>query len=182
MQDIRLRRGQLTTRAASVLLALSSLYAPSAFAQTPPSTPSSPHERLAFFEGTWTTSDATPEDDFIETCAWLPEGRRHMVCRTRWKSAAGAREGMSIFSYDAAAGDYRYNGFRPGGAWISQRGLPTERGWQFTSERGEGAARVRTRIGIEPAASGEFRFRSETSTGDGPWTAGGDIVYRRISR
>src|SRR5688572_7592746 len=81
-----------------------------------PATPSDPHEALAFFEGTWTTSEAKPQDEFRETCAWLPEGRRHMLCRSRWRAPAGYREGLSIFSYDPAPGEYRYHGFRAGGA------------------------------------------------------------------
>ena len=76
-----------------------------ASAQSPvtpsPVEPSTPHERLRFFEGTWTTTDSTPADGFRETCSWLPQGRRHMVCVSHWKTESGPREGMSVFSFDS---------------------------------------------------------------------------------
>ena len=139
-----------------------------------------PHEALAFFEGTWTTSDAKPEDEFSETCAWLPAGRRHMVCRSRWKTAAGPREGLSIFSHDERTAEYLYHGFRPGGAVVVHRGLRLPDGWSFTSERGEGEERVRTRVTIGRVAEGRFSFHIETARADGPWATGARLEYRRI--
>lgn len=144
--------------------------------------PAEPHERLRFFEGTWTTSDSTPDDGFREICAWLPEGRRHMVCRARWHTASGPREGMSVFSFDPVTGKYIYTGFRAGGALVVQHGEEQGGRWVFGSERGEGQARVRTRVTIEPTAERGFTLVSERSTGDGPWTAGATVVYRRVGR
>ena len=60
-----------------------------------PSERSEPHEALAFYEGTWTRLDGKPEEDFRETCSWLPGGRRHMVCRARWQTANGPRETLA---------------------------------------------------------------------------------------
>ena len=146
-----------------------------------PLDPSDPHERLRFFEGTWTTSDSTPEDGFREVCAWLPEGRRHMVCHSRWTSQSGLREGMSVFSYDRAAGKYLYHGFRPGGALVVQQGVEQEGRWSFTSDQGAGAERVRTRVTIQSSGNAGFQFVSERSTGDGPWRQEAAVMYRRIA-
>lgn len=146
-----------------------------------PSTASAPHELLSFFEGTWTIVDPKREGGFRETCGWLAQGRRHMVCRTYWQSPTGPREGLSVISYDAASGEYHYHGFRSGGAVVNQRGRPKGAGWQFTSERGDGPGRVQTRVTIEPAAEGSFRLLEESATGDGPWTAGGQVLYKRVS-
>ena len=139
-----------------------------------------PEERLRFFEGTWTTADATPELGFRETCAWLPEGRRHMVCRSRWNTPSGPREGMSVFSFDRASGQFVYNGFRSSGAWVLQRGEEQGGRWRFGSEEGQGEARVRTRVTMEADGDQGFVFVAESSTGDGPWRQTSKVVYRRV--
>jgi hypothetical protein len=148
----------------------------------PPSALSEPHEALAFFEGTWTTSDATPEDDFRETCTWLPEGRRHMICRSRWRTEAGYREGISIFSFDPPTGEYRYHGFRSGGAVVTQKGQRLPNGWLFTSDRSAGADRVQTRVTIERTAPDRFSFLSESARGDNPWLVGTKVDYVRVGQ
>lgn len=155
-----------------------------AFAQpvTLPSAPSEPHEALAFFEGTWTTSDSTPEDDFSETCAWLAEGRRHMICRSRWRAEAGRREGLSIFSYDPSSSEYRYHGFRPGGVVVVLTGQRLPKGWLFTSDRGAGDDRVQTRVTMKTTAQDRFSFLSESARGDKPWQVGARFEYIRIGR
>lgn len=147
-----------------------------------PATPSEPHEALAFFEGTWTTSDSTPEDDFKETCAWLAEGRRHMVCRSSWRTETGRRDGLSIFSYDLASNEYRYHGFRSGGAVVTHKGQRLPNGWLFTSDRGAGADRIQTRVTIEKTAEGRFSFLSENAKGDSPWVMAAKFEYVRAAR
>ena len=156
-----------------------SLAATAAFAQAPsPSTPSPPHERLRFFEGTWTAEPAL-QRDLLETCAWMPEGRRHMVCRSRWQTDAGPGERISIFSYDAKRDEYLYHGFRPGGAVVTHRGKPEGGGWMFLSEEGEGAALRRQRISIKPAAGG-FELRAEEAKGGGAWVVTSTTFWRRV--
>lgn len=142
---------------------------------------SPPHERLGFFEGSWTTADATPEEGFLEVCAWLAEGRRHMVCKSRWNTSSGPREGLSVFSYDSANEEYVYNGFRAGGSHVIQRGSEQGGRWQFRSERGNGADRLRSRVTIEPNDRG-FTLLSETSKGDEPFRAGAKVEYLRLAR
>jgi hypothetical protein len=147
-----------------------------------PATPSAPHEALAFFEGTWTTSDSTPQDDFKETCAWLAEGRRHMICRSSWKTEAGRREGLSIFSYDPSSDEYRYHGFRAGGSVVTHRGQRLPKGWLFTSDRGTGDDRLQSRVTIERTAEDRFSFLSESAKGDKSWSLGAKFEYVRVAR
>ena len=147
-----------------------------------PSEPSAAHEKLRFFEGTWTTSDSNPDQAFRESCAWLPEGRRHMVCRSRWRTATGPREGMSIFSYDATTREYVYNGFRAGGTYVTLRGTEENGRWVLQSESGKGAERVRNRVTIEPNRQGGFNFLSEASTDDAPWKEQAEIAYIRVAQ
>ena len=161
------------------ILATSMVHAQTA-AQPVPIEPSAPHERLRFLEGTWTTSNSSPEQAFRETCAWLPEGRRHMVCHSHWKTATGPREGMSIFSYDAATREYVYNGFRAGGTYVTLRGTEEKGRWVFQSESGKGAERLRSRVTIEPSQQGGFNFLSEASTGDEPWKEQAEFAYIRV--
>lgn len=164
---------------------VATLAATVAYAGAPVRPPSNPaeaspaHERLKFFEGAWTIVETTPEENFSETCAWLPEGRRHMVCRSRITTRAGwTEEGMSIFSIDPATGDTLYTGFRAGGAVAPIRGVVHGEGWQFNDEEGSGAERFRTRITITPTAKG-FDFLQEVSNGDGPWSKAGKVTYLR---
>lgn len=166
----------MTARARAAALAAAALsagLAPPAAAQSPsPSQPSQAHERLVFFEGTWTTLESRPEDDFRETCAWLPEGRRHMVCRSRWTVGGEAREGWSIFSYDEATRAYLYHGFRSGGGVVVQRGQPEGSGWRFASGQ--------RRATLTPSGEGAFRLVHEVAAGEGAWKPAGEVNYRRL--
>ncbi|MEP7283540.1 MAG: hypothetical protein ABI696_16300, partial [Rubrivivax sp.] len=147
----RRRAAGVVRLAGAAAVALAACGAPAQVAAPPPDAPSPAHEALSFFEGAWTTTDATTADPFQETCGWLAGGRRHMVCRSRWADGGRPREGLSIFSIDATSGDVLYHGFRAGGAAVLMRGRPAGapgRGWRFEAERGDGAARVRTRVTI----------------------------------
>ena len=147
-----------------------------------PAANAEPHEALAFFEGSWTTSTSTPEDDFRETCSWLPGARRHMVCRSSWMSGGERREGLSVFSYDASSNEYRYHGFRSGGAVVFQTGQRIAGGWSFTADRGTGDDRVRSRVTMRRVADDRFSFLSESAKGDKPWTVAAQFDYVRVPR
>jgi hypothetical protein len=171
----------LRVRSSLVAAALTALVPSSTVGQAPaPAVPSAPHERLAFFEGTWTLADAPPEQNFRETCAWLADGRRHMVCRSRWMTPTGPREGLSVFSYSPATGDYLYNGFRAGGAVVTHRGTPKGDGWQFTSEQGEGVDRTMTRVTITPVEGGDMQFIEESARGGSAWELRAKLRYKRV--
>ncbi|MES2959492.1 MAG: hypothetical protein V4792_14975 [Pseudomonadota bacterium] len=155
----------------------------STFPQSPaPSVPSAPHERLAFFEGTWTMVEAPPGQNFRETCAWLGEGRRHMLCRSRWTTATAPREALSVISYSHNTADYLYHGFRAGGSVVTQRGVPKDDGWLFTSEQGAGAAKTATRVTITQVADGDMQFTEESATGGGPWSVNVNVRYKRVAQ
>ena len=173
------------SRPTLIWLLLAPAFSLGSAAQTaPPTSPaekSPPHEKLRFFEGLWTTTDSTPEDNFREKCSWLPEGRRHMVCVSRWKTRFGLREGMSIFSFDQSAGRYVYSGFRAGGAVARMHGEERGGSWHFSSDEGAGTTRVRTRVVIEPIDGRRFLLSSERSTGDGPWSQPSKVTYQRVA-
>lgn len=147
---------------------------------TTPMTPSAPHEKMAFFVGTWTMDALPPEAKFQETCDWLPDGRRHIICRSRFQVATGPREGLSIFSYRAADQKYVYQGFRAGGATQTLLGSVSADGksWEFTGDEGTGPARLRTRVRISVNGDGTFRFIEQTAKGDGAWSAEEVVMYR----
>ena len=154
----------------SCLLALA---ATGAFAQAPsPATPSPMHEKLAFFEGEWSVAGMEAQQ-FREVCRWLPEGRRHMTCRSSWRTESGPREGLSIFSY--AQETYLYHGFRTGGAVVTQRGHPTPDGWRFESD--DGGKRSRVTITATPEG---MRFVAETAEPGGAWKASPEVRYIRV--
>lgn len=140
-------------------------------AQAPvtPMTPSPPHEALTFFEGSWTTEERPTSQGFVETCAWLPAGRRHMVCRSAWTGPSGPREGWSIFSYSAADSTYLYYGLRAGGTVEPMRGRRLADGWEFLSEVGAGPSRERVRVTITQLALQRFRLVASAAVGNGPW-------------
>ena len=176
-----------TTLCALVMIGL--IAAPRLFAQSPaaakpapatPMTPSDPHERLTFFEGTWTYEEAAPEMQFRETCGWMPSGRRHMVCVSQFQTPTGPREGQSVFSYRAADKTYVYQGFRAGGGVQSLEGRVSEDGrtWDFWGEAGTGAQRTRTRVRISKLPDGRFRFSEQTAVGPDDWSPESVVTYR----
>ncbi|HSQ61549.1 MAG TPA: hypothetical protein VLT84_14195 [Acidobacteriota bacterium] len=135
-----------------------------------PDTPLPEYEALAFFEGTWTVAELPPEREFRETCAWLPGGRRHMVCRSRLRTATGAlREGLSLFSYDPETGTYLYYGLRPSGAVETNRGTFDGERWILMGEDRDGETIRRRRVTIRKAESGGYHFMEETTDGDDSW-------------
>lgn len=157
---------------------------PTARATPSPRTPSAPHERLTFFEGTWTVEELAPSRRFREQCAWLPEGRRHMVCRNRSVTASGEpREGMSLFSYRAADSTYLYYGLGTSGSIEVLQGRATPDGWEFQGTRGVGPepGRERVRVQIVRLAARRFRFVEQTARGSSAFSAGDTIHYRPLA-
>ena len=178
-------------RSASVtgllLVGLFSIAAPhaaraQASAPAGPNAPTVGHERLAFFVGDWTVADSPPERAFREQCTWMAGGRRHVLCRSRFRTSGGEwREGLSIFSYRAADSTYLYHGFRSGGAVEALTGRATEDGWEFGTQSGTGAARQRLRVTITRLPGGRFQLIDATATGEGPFVPGDTTRYVRAS-
>ena len=142
-------------------------------------TRSEPHEALAFYEGVWTLVDGKPEQGFRETCSWLAEGRRHMVCKARWQAANGPQETLGIYSHDPSTGDYQFHGFAASGAVIKERVQRHPKGWVYTTERGTGVERVRTRETLEETVEGRVSAVHETAKNEGPWVVDRKVEYLR---
>jgi len=167
-------------RGDAFILAMLLLFCPmKVTAQTPatPLTPSPAHEALAFFEGKWTIEERPAEQGLVETCAWFPAGRRHMVCHSEWLAASGPREAVSIFSFSPSDSTYLYHGFRASGSVEALRGHRTADGWEFGSEAGVGATRQRSRVTITRLGARRFRLVAESAIGDGPWQVEGTETY-----
>lgn len=164
---------------AAVLVSAASSAASQTAEPTLPSEPLQPYEALAFYEGTWTLLSKGHEG-YRETCSWLPEGRRHIVCRARGPTPTGVRESLGVYSYDPARGAYLYHGFGSRGTVSIEVGHRIADGFHFTSERGTGADRVRTRFTIVQGAGGRVNTVSEVSKGEGPWVEEERLEYLRV--
>jgi hypothetical protein len=143
-----------------------------------PSRALAPHERLAVFEGTWTLAEAGEGPSFQETCAWLPEGRRHLVCRSRFWSEQRAVEHMMVYSYTRADSTYVVTAFlAPGQVWRYVGGPDADR-WVFDLEtdRADGP-RIRTVVTVRPDT---LHFVEEVSEDGGAWRTTEDYRHVRV--
>jgi len=148
---------------------------------TPPSTPRPGHERLAVLEGTWAKKDLPTGETFRDTCAWLPEGRRHMICRQRGESLRGATEQMAIFSYRGADSTYLLTVFLANGQVWRYEGRPDADRWVFDLVPSRPDS-PRLRQVLIPAGD-SIRFLEEVSENGGPWRLSDpseDFTYVRV--
>jgi hypothetical protein len=151
-------------------------FSPSALAEPPP--PPHPREALAFYEGSW-AQVGKGADEQQETCSWLPGARGHIVCRTSVKVAGETHASIAYYSYDEPAREYVYHWFgRLGGLYV-ERGHRIPNGFQFFSEEGTGAGKIRTRFTITEAAEGRVHTVNEKSKVDGPWVVEKTTDYIR---
>ena len=152
-----------------------------------PSAPSEPHERMTFFEGTWTT-DGKPDAangspapvGHEEICGWLPGGRRHMVCRS-WSESRGARrETMHVLSYRAADSTYIAHFTFPDGSMLTYHGRPEGDRWVMNLQpmpNWPANNRLRTIITAVPEG---LRYVEESSVDGGPWKVTEDYRQKRV--
>jgi len=138
-----------------------------AIQSTPPTTPRPAHERLAVLEGTWAKKDLPTGETFRDTCAWLPEGRRHMICRQRAESSRGATEQMAIFSYRGADSTYLLTVLLANGQVWRYEGRPDADRWVFDLVPSRPDS-PRLRQVLIPAGD-SIRFLEEVSENGGPW-------------
>lgn len=154
-----------------------------------PSVVSEPHERMTFFEGTWSMepgayfkSGATSPPQHEEACAWLPGGRRHMVCRS-WRQRpddAIRREAIYILSYQDHNATYSAHFAFANGATLTYVGRVEGDRWVMDMQpspllrSNERFRTIITRVG-----SG-LRFVEEHSVDGGPWSITEDYRYRRV--
>lgn len=155
--------------------------APAATAQAPnPRTPRPTHERLAVFEGTWRNADPAEADRFIETCAWLEGGRRHLICRPRWTTPSGPVQHQTIYSYRGRDSTYLVTTFlATGGVW-RYHGRPDGNRWIFDlqSDRPDPPQRLRM---ILTVAADTIHFVEESSERGGPWQVTEDYRSVRVT-
>ena len=134
---------------------------------TPPATPRPGHERLAVLEGTWTKKDLPTGEMFRDTCAWLPEGGRHMICRQRAESSRGVIEQMAIFSYRGADSTYLLTVLLANGQVWRYEGRPDADRWVFDLVPSRPDS-PRLRQVLIPTGD-SIRFLEEVSENGGPW-------------
>lgn len=156
--------------AAGALTALATLPAPAA-AQTA----SGPHERLAFFEGTWTDS---LRPGYRETCSWLAPRRRVLACRAGWMAGEDSVEAMAIYSYDRRDSTYVYYGAFPNGTFHLV-GRPDRDGWRFEPVGQIDERPLQLRYHLTPVAGG-VRYVEEASENGAPWRVTEDYVLLRV--
>jgi hypothetical protein len=191
LAQMRFRFRGVSFSVATVLTVATSAAAQGRGARRPvdPATPSAPHERMTFFEGTWSMepggyfkSGAAPQTAHEETCAWLAGGRRHMVCRS-WRAGADStkRESIYILSYRDADSTYVSHFAFAGGANLVYYGRVEGDRWVMNLQpppRWPANERLRTIITAVPG--GGLRFVEEHSVDGGPWTITEDYRYRRV--
>ena len=169
--------------AASVVL-VACLVPPHARAQNPspgrsdPSAVSTPHEKMTFFEGTWSVEPGAHE----ETCAWLSGGRRHMVCRS-WRQRPGEtvrRERIQILSYQQHNATYLAHFAFPNGDTVTYIGRVDGDRWVMDMQpspllpSNERFREIITKVGDS------LRFVEERSVNGGAWSITEDYQSRRI--
>jgi hypothetical protein len=181
--------------AASVMLFVY-LVSPGGAAQTsPPARPdpsvvSALHEKMTFFEGTWSPepdssvkSGATTPAQGEETCAWLPGGRRHMVCRS-WSQRPGEtirRERIQILSYQAHNNTYLAHFAFPNGDTVTYVGRVDGDRWVMEMQPSPLLPSNHRFREIITKVGNSLRFVEERSVDGGPWSVTEDYYrYRRV--
>jgi len=147
-------------------------------AQTPPASPARHpgYDKLQMFVGDWTIEGR--ESAYREKCDWF-DGRFHVVCHTQSKRSDGTvGRGISILGYLPDEDAYTYHGIGSRGRNETMRGTFEGTTFKAHGESRDGGKLVKSRVTATPAAGGEFTFRAETSTDDGPWIDEGTIKYK----
>lgn len=148
---------------------------------TAPRSPRPAHERLEFLEGTWTRRDLPAGETFRDTCAWLPEGRRHMICRQRAESSRGATEQMAIFSYRGTDTTYLLTVLLATGQVWRYEGRPDADRWIFNRVSSPSGSPQLRQVLIP--AGDTIRFLEEVSENGRPWRLSDpseDFTYVRV--
>lgn len=148
---------------------------------TSPATPRPAHERLTMLEGTWTRKELPAGETFRDTCAWLPEGRRHMVCRQRTESPRGVTEQVAVFSYRGSDTTYLLTVFLATGQVWRYEGRPDGDRWVFDLVATRPDAPKLRQVLIPSGDT--IRFLEEVSENGGPWRLSDpreDFTYVRV--
>lgn len=133
------------------------------------STPRPAHERLLAFEGTWRRIGEPPEQSVTDTCAWLAEGRRHMVCRQRAEAPGRVAEQMAVYSYRGGDSTYTLTVFLAGGQVWRYAGRPEGSRWTFYLQGNRPDAPPPRLRQIVVASGDTLRFIEEASEDGNTW-------------
>lgn len=130
--------------------------------------PGSIHERLAVFEGTWIRVGSPADQTSTDICAWLPGGRRHLVCRRVSGSGERASEQLMVYSYRRGDSTFVATVFLTGGQIWEYAGRPEDERWVLYRQRTRPDAPQRFRQIIRVVGD-TLHFMEEASAGGGPW-------------
>jgi hypothetical protein len=169
MQNFRLNR-----QVSSVALQFAAFAFVPCWAQPAPMPPSPlseapAFEALRFFEGTWTAADRLAGNGYVQTCSWLPESRRHMVCMSTFERSGRKHQTMAVFTFDSGKREYVLHQFGESGGSNVMRGQRIAEGWQFEHESMQGQMKVRLRVRFEPAEDRGIKQVQESAANDGPF-------------
>ena len=148
----------------------------------PPAEPNAPHERMTFFEGTWSLVPVKGEPAITheETCAWMAGGRRHMVCRN-WRERDGVRsDAMYIMSYREEEDSYIVHHAFAGGAAVTYLGKFDGERWLLDMVSAPGLPKTHRFREIITAVPEGIRYVEERSIDGGPWEVTEDFRHRRV--
>ena len=101
------------------------------------------------------------------------------MCRSSVQTADGPRESLGVYNYDEAKGEFVYHGFDARGSVYIERGHRIRNGFVYTSEKGTGADRVRTRFTIVEGEQGRVNTVNEKAKAAGPWIVDEKLEYVR---
>lgn len=144
-----------------------------------PMTPRPAHERLAVFEGVWTSADTIPGVSFRETCSWMEGGRRHMICRSRYESPNGNVEHRTIYSYRGRDSTYVVTALLGTGQVWTYEGRVQDGRWVFDRVFDRPDVTQRLRMVVTPAGD-TIHFIEESSENGAAWKVTEDYRYVRI--
>src|SRR5688572_3853373 len=136
--------------------------------RAPSPSPSAAHERLTAFEGTWQRIGGPAGRTVVDTCAWLPEARRHMVCRQRAERQGAISEQMAVYSYRGSDSTYTRTVFLSGGQVWRYAGQPEGNRWTFYRQSNRPGAPSRLRQ-IVVAFGDTLGFIEEASEDGNAW-------------
>lgn len=148
----------------------------------PASEPNAPHERMTFFEGTWSLVPVAgkPGPAHEETCAWMAGGRRHMICRS-WRERDGVRsDAMYIMSYREEDDIYIVHHTFAGGAAVTYHGTFDGQRWMLDMVSAPGLPKTHRFREIITAVPEGSRYVEERSINGGPWEITEDFRHRRV--
>jgi hypothetical protein len=138
--------------------------------------PGPEHQKLAFFEGTWTFEGEAKESPMgpagkvssTSTCEWF-KGDFAIVCRSEGDAPTGPTKELGILTYDAAREAYAYFGIDNNGGPYRGKGSVEGGIWTFTDEVKMGEKSMKIRGTVKETSPTSYDTKLELSMDGGPW-------------